>query len=153
MLGGSDEDRVHQYIAWNALRKHAEEGQGHSKQACPKTPRKEGASLQQQNTEEEESYGMEVGEHQGCAKRACLGSSINQRRNRQAWFSSSLFGTTAENPAKAIEVIASEESASRRSQKVPVSRPHSRTPQVNLKSRHPMVVHHWNHQEGFYRIP
>ena len=51
-----------------------------------------------------------------------------------------------------IEVTSPEEPASSRPQKVPMSRPHSRTPQVNLKARHPMVGHHWNHQEAFCRI-
>ena len=45
-----------------------------------------------------------------------------------------------------IEVTSPEEPASSRPQKVPMSRPHSRTPQVNLKARHPMVGHNWNHQ-------
>ena len=58
MLWGSDGDRGHQYSSKNALRKRAEEGQGHAKQACPKTPSKDRASLQQQNAKAEEADGM-----------------------------------------------------------------------------------------------
>ena len=52
-----------------------------------------------------------------------------------------------------IDVIYPEEPASIRPQKSPMSLPQSRTPQVNLKARRPMVGHHWNRQEALCRIP
>ena len=58
-LGGSDKDRGHKDSARNVLRKIAEEGQVHAKQACPRTPIEDGASLQQHNPEAKEAEGME----------------------------------------------------------------------------------------------
>ena len=47
---------------------------------------------------------------------------------------------------ESIEVIYPEDPASSRTQKLPISRPHTLNHQVNLKARHPMVGHNWNHQ-------
>ena len=69
--------------AHNALRKGDREGQGHSKQACPRTPREDGVEPPKK-TKSGEANRMEAMEQQGRAKRACLVSPSNQRRNRRA---------------------------------------------------------------------
>ena len=79
-LGGSDEDRSHKNNAINSLRKRSEEVQGYAKQAYQKAPSECTASLQQQNSEEEEAVGMKYREHGVCDNQACLGYPSNRRR-------------------------------------------------------------------------